>query len=330
MKSLTVCIVTWNSSEHIARCLKHLSNQSFSDYELLIIDNNSSDNTREIIEEYAPNAKTVYSETNLGFCGGHNLGISMSDTKYYMPFNPDIVAEKRFLEQMVKSIESSSEIGSVSGKLLRYDPIKNQKTNIIDSTGIIFKKNRRSLDRGAEQVDKGQYNKKEYVFGASGAAPIYRRDMLEDIKINKEYFLEYFFAYREDVDLAWRAQLKGWKCLFNPEAISYHVRHNTPEKRALMSTSINMHSVKNRIIMLVQNETKRGIIQDGWIFITYDLMIIMYVLLREHSSIPALTFILRNFKKIYKVRKEIQNSKVIDSKEIIKWFGRINAEVYKE
>ncbi|MFB1097899.1 glycosyltransferase family 2 protein [Terribacillus sp. JSM ZJ617] len=329
MKSLTVCIVTWNSSEHIARCLEYLNNQSYSDYELLIIDNNSVDDTREIIKECAPNAKLIHSEKNLGFCGGHNLGINVSNTKYYMPFNPDIVAEKEFLEQMVRSIEGTNDIGSVSGKLLRYDPIKEQKTNVIDSTGIIFKRNRRSLDRGAEEIDKGQYNEMEYVFGASGAAPIYKREMLEDIKINNEYFLEYFFAYREDVDLAWRAQLKGWKCLFNPAARSYHVRHNTPEKRALMSASINMHSVKNRIIMLIQNESKRGIILDGWNFIIYDLMIIIYVLFREHSSIPALTFILKSRKKILGVRKVIQSSKSTKSKEIIKWFGRINAEVYK-
>ncbi|WP_335575942.1 glycosyltransferase family 2 protein [Neobacillus vireti] len=325
MVIVTVCIVTWNSAKYIRNALNSINQQSYKDFELLIIDNNSTDNTIEIVKEITPLAKIVENKKNLGFCGGHNLGISLSGGDYYMPFNPDIVAEPDFLEQMVKAIETSDKCGSVSGKLLRFDPLINQKTNIIDSTGVYFKKNRRSLDRGSEEVDRGQYNKAEFVFGASGAAPLYRKEMLEDIKIDNQYFLEYFFAYREDVDLAWRAQHRGWNCIYYPKAVAYHVRHNTPLKRSQMSNLVNMHSVKNRILLLLQNETKYGLFKDGWYFLPYDFLILFYTVFRERTSVPGFVFIIKNLKLIFKVRKQIIQSSVIKERDFNKWFGRIDS-----
>lgn len=326
MTKLTVCIVTWNSEKYIRNCLKSLNNQTFRDFELLVVDNNSSDNTLGIVNEVTPYAKVIRNQKNTGFCGGHNLGINVSKGKYYMPFNPDIVAEEDFLLKMVEAIElTNDKIGVVSGKLLRFDSVKNEKTNIIDSTGVFFKKNRRSLDRGAEEIDNGQYDRVEYVFGASGAAPLYKRDMLEDIKIDNQYFLEYFFAYREDVDLAWRAQHRGWKCIYYYHAVAYHVRNNTPLKRKQMSELVNMHSVKNRLLLLLQNETRYGFLVDGWYFLTYDFLIFIYTLIKEKSSIKAFQFIVKNIKEILRIRKHIISTSKVNSRDIIQWFGRKNS-----
>ncbi|MCO7124179.1 glycosyltransferase family 2 protein [Sporolactobacillus shoreicorticis] len=319
---LTVCIVTWNSQKFIRECLKCLQEQTLNDFELLIIDNASSDRTCDIIKEEYPLAKIIKNEKNLGFCGGHNLGISLSEGKFYMPLNPDVFVEKDFLENMLLTIKSKKRVGMVSGKLLRFDLEKKKKTDIIDSTGVYFKKNRRSLDRGAEEVDIGQYDKKEYVFGASGAAPLYNKQMLQDIRINGEYFLEYFFAYREDVDLAWRAQHRNWQCIYCPSAVAFHVRHNTPLKRNEMSEMVNMHSVKNRILLELQNETRYALFRDGIFFITYDLMIFIAVLLKEKTSLPAFKFIIMNFKYILQVRKQIMSRNLMDSKKMLLWFGR--------
>ncbi|WP_139293560.1 glycosyltransferase, partial [Mycobacterium tuberculosis] len=185
---LTVAIVTWNSGKFMRSCLEGLKDQTFKNFELLIVDNNSSDNTINIVRSEYPTAKIIINKDNLGFCGGHNIGIKNSIGEYYMPYNPDIIADENFLYKMLEAIELEDDIGSVSGKLLRYDLKNNCKTNIIDSTGIYFKKNRRSLDRGAEEVDVGQYEDAQYVFGPSGAAPLYRRSMLESIKLDNQYF----------------------------------------------------------------------------------------------------------------------------------------------
>ena len=98
------------------------------------------------------------------------------------------------------------------------------KTNIIDSTGIYFTPNMRHLDRGAEEVDRGQYDRPQYVFGATGAAAFFRRSFIDDVSVEGEFFDEEFFAFREDADLAWRAQVMGWKCLYVPTAVAWHVR----------------------------------------------------------------------------------------------------------
>lgn len=150
--------------------------------------------------------------------------------------------------------------------------------------------------------------------------------MLEEIKINDEYFLNYFFAYREDVDLAWRAQHRGWQCLYYPEAIAYHVRNNTPLKRDKMSNLVNMHSVKNRLLLLIQNETKYGLVKDGFIFLTYDLMILTYVFFRERSSLKGFSFIFTNFSKILEIRKKIQSTSCVNEKSFVDWFGRKQSE----
>ncbi|MCM3602226.1 glycosyltransferase family 2 protein [Robertmurraya korlensis] len=321
---VTVGIVTWNSSKFIRKCLELLNVQTYENMEVIIVDNNSKDDTVQIIEEVSPQARIIKSEENLGFCGGHNLAISLADGEYYMPYNPDIFAEENFIEEMVKAIQFDESIGSVSGKLLRCDPATLKKTNVIDSTGVFFQKNRRSLDRGGEEVDTGQYENMEYVFGASGAAPLYKKEALEDIKIGQEYFLEYFFAYREDVDLAWRLQHRGWKCIYTPQAIAYHVRNNTPLKRKEMSDLVNMHSVKNKIIMLLQNESKRGLMHDGHLYLSYEIMIFVYVLLKERTTLPAYKFIFKNWKKIMSNRQAIMTKSKVNAKEMHQWFGRIN------
>ena len=153
--------------------------------------------------------------------------------------------------------EADPAVGSVCGKLLGMSSdLTIPKEPILDSTGIVFTPNLRHFDRGSQVPDNGQYEQAEYVFGATGAACLYRRKMMDDIAINGEYLLDSdFFAYREDADLAWRAQLLGWKCFYTPKAVAYHVRHVLPDKRAALPALINMHSVKNRWLMRIKNIT---------------------------------------------------------------------------
>src|SRR5207237_10299092 len=99
-----------------------------------------------------------------------------------------------------------------------------QRTRVSDSTCIEFLRNLRHLDRGAEQPDHGQFDKTEYVFGATGAAALYRRRMVDEISVDGEFFDESFFSFREDADLAWRAQLLGWRCLYVPVEVGWPER----------------------------------------------------------------------------------------------------------
>ena len=137
----------------------------------------------------------------------------------------------------------------------------------MDSTGIYFTPMLRHLDRGSQEVDNGHYLNFEYVFGATAAAALYRRAMIDDISIHGEFFDPDFFVYREDADVAWRAQLMGWRCLYTPLARGYHVRNVLPGNRRALPPEINMHSVKNRFLMRIKNMTP-DLYRRNWISIT--------------------------------------------------------------
>ena len=178
--------------------------------------------------------------------------------------------------------------GSCSPFAPRFDLPDKQ---LVDSTGIYFTPMLRHLDRGSQEVDNGHYLNFEYVFGATAAAALYRRQMIDDISILGEFFDPDFFVYREDADVAWRAQLMGWRCIYTPLARGYHVRTVLPGNRRALPPEINMHSVKNRFLMRIKNMTP-DLYRRNWLSITSrDLVVIGACLVREHTSLRAFWYL---------------------------------------
>jgi GT2 family glycosyltransferase len=181
--------------------------------------------------------------------------------------------------------------------------------------------NLRHLDRGSQEVDDGRFDRDEYVFGATGAAALYRRHMIADISIDGEFFDEDFFAYREDADVAWRAQLLGWRCRYTPSAVAYHVRSVLPANRNQVSPVINMHSVKNRFLLRIKNATA-GLYRRFWLPMTMrDFLVIVGCLVREWSSVPGLVFVLKAFRKTLRKRRQIFAKKRASDSYINQWFA---------
>src|SRR5262249_11515099 len=150
-------------------------------------------------------------------------------------------------EQLVAHAERDSQVGTVCGRLLAIDrDLRTPRHPLIDSAGLYFTPAMRHFDRGWHEPDDGRYREMEFVFGASAAAALYRREMIHDISERGNFFDPDFFAYREDADVAWRAQLLGWRCLYVPDAAGYHVRRVNPVNRHAVPAVLNMHSVKNR------------------------------------------------------------------------------------
>src|SRR4029079_8949978 len=146
--------------------------------------------------------------------------------------------------------------GTVCGKLLTIlSTFDLPEKQLVDSTGIYFTPMLRHLDRGSQEVDNGHYLNFEYVFGATAAAALYRRSMIDDISIFGEFFDPDFFVYREDADVAWRAQLMGWRCVYTPLARGYHVRAVLPGNRRALPSVINILSVKMRFLMRLKSMT---------------------------------------------------------------------------
>ena len=195
------------------------------------------------------------------------------------------------------------------------------KTNIIDSTGIYFTPNMRHLDRGAEEIDRGQFDRMQYIFGASGAAAFFRREFIEDVSVEGEFFDEEFFAFREDGDLAWRAQVMGWKCLYVPTAVAWHVRRVTPERRRDLPLVINWHSTKNRFLM-------RGKNASGWLcrrlffpVLWRDIMTFGYALVRDRRLWSAVTYWWRARDSVRRKRAIIQSRRRVSDRDLLWWFS---------
>ncbi len=324
-----VSIVTFNSARFLRHCLNSLKGQTWSDFAVSLWDNASTDQTLEIVADYTDFLQnTRFSNSNLGFCIAHNRVIYESSSDYVLVLNPDVVLDPCFIETLVQAMDLDPTAGSASGKLWRWETDKTAGTGgsesagrILDTTGIYFTTNQRHLDRGSGEGDTGQYDRREYVFGASGAAAFYRRRMLDSVRTGQEYFDEAFFAYREDADLAWRAQWLGWRCLYVPEARGYHARLVLPERRARLSAAINMHSFKNRFLMRVKS-MDAGTYARFFLPITLrDAGVLVYVLTREWSSLKGIPLLLKALPRAYEVRRALHRHRRISPRELRSWFS---------
>jgi GT2 family glycosyltransferase len=318
---VSVTIVTYNSGRYIKRCLESVLAQKGPQFEVIVIDNNSTDGTRDILERYEDRCTIIYNDRNVGFAAAQNQAIRLARGNWVLTLNPDVLLMPYFMQALLEAGRLDNRIGTVCGKLLVMSPDFNIDAKPrVDSTGIYFTPFLRHLDRGSRQIDNGHYLKREYVFGATAAAALYRREMIEDISIDGEFFDSDFFVYREDADVAWRAQLMGWRCLYTPYARGYHVRAVLPGNRRALPREINMHSVKNRFLMRIKNITG-DLYRRYWLPITFrDLVVVGCCLLYEHYSLKAFWHVLRSWPRLLAKRRWIMARKRVSDDYIAAWF----------
>ncbi len=318
---VTVTIVTYNSGRFIRRCLDSILEQRYPEKEIVVVDNASRDGTQDILEQYEDRCRIIYNDSNLGFAAAQNQAIRRARGDWVLTLNPDVLLMPNFIESLVEAGRLDPRIGSVCGKLFSMSAdFRLPPEPVVDSTGIYFTPMLRHLDRGSREIDNGHFLNHEYVFGASAAAALYRREMIEDVSMDGDFFDPDFFVYREDADVAWRAQLLGWRCLYTPLARAYHVRTVLPGNRRALPPEINMHSVKNRYLMRIKNVTP-GIYGANWLSITArDLLVLGCCLLWEHTSLKAFWYLARNWPRFLAKRREIMRRRRVDDAYLASWF----------
>jgi GT2 family glycosyltransferase len=319
---VSVTIVTYNSGRFIKRCLESVLAQKYRNKEIVVVDNASTDGTIDILELFEDRCRIVYNDENIGFAAAQNQAIRLASGDWVLTLNPDVLLLPNFIQALVDAGQIDPKVGTVCGKLLAilasFDlPDK----PLVDSTGIYFTPMLRHLDRGSQEVDNGHYLRHEYVFGATAAAALYRRQMIEDIALNDEFFDPDFFVYREDADVAWRAQLFGWRCIYTPHARGYHVRNVLPGNRRALPAAINMHSVKNRFLMRMKNMTGHLYWRNAFSITARDLVVLGCCLLREQSSLKAFAYIAGNWRRVMSKRREIMRRRRVDDTYIASWFS---------
>ncbi|MBV8282418.1 MAG: glycosyltransferase, partial [Candidatus Eremiobacteraeota bacterium] len=280
--------------------------------------------TPKILREFEPGYRVIYSPTNSGFAGGQNQAMRVARGEWILCLNPDVLLKANFVSNLVAAGLAHPEVGAICGKLLRWQPeAMGDRTNVIDSTGAYFTPNMRHLDRGAEEVDRGQYDRVQYVFAASGAALMFRREFISAVSVNDQFFDEDFFSFREDGDLAWRAQLMGHKYLYTPFAIAWHVRRVTPERRKDLPHVINWHSVKNRWLMRAKNASWWLCLRLAFPTLWRDVQVFGYALLRDRSMISACLYRWRReVRHGLRVKREIiQSRRKVSDDALVWWFS---------
>lgn len=319
---VSVTIVTFNSETFIRRCLQSVLQQDWPSVEVIVVDNDSRDSTRSILEEYKDDLHFILNSENRGFAAAQNQAIRCASGEWVLALNPDVRLELNFLSVLLGTRELPSDIGTVCGKLLRasssFEPSAEPR---VDSAGIYFTPTFRHFDRGSNLPDRPEYNNPAFVFGTTAAAALYRKTMIEDVSIDGEFFDEDFFIYREDADVAWRAQLLGWRCLYVPQAVGYHVRSVFPGERSSVPAEINLHCVQNRFLMRIKNAAWPVYLRHFVPVTVRDAGVLLYCLLAEQSSLAAFPGVIRLWRRTIAKRRAIQQRRKVPNSYIEQWFG---------
>ena len=315
-------IVTYNSARYIRRCLEAVIRQEGVSIEIVVVDNGSTDSTAAVLRQFRGRVRVIRCGRNLGFAEAQNRAIRASSTEWVLTLNPDVLLRPGFVRALVEAGQADPEAGAVCGKLLSIGPgFAPLDAARIDSTGICFTPALRHFDRGWREPDCGGFENPEYVFGASAAAALYRRSMIDDVAIDGDFFDPDFFVYREDADVAWRAQLLGWRTLYTPAAEAFHVRTVTPFNRCSLPAVINMHSVKNRFLMRIKNVTA-GVYGRCWLPTTMrDLLVVGGSILWEPTSAAALWHVARCLPRALARRRVIMARRRAGDEELAQWFN---------
>jgi hypothetical protein len=315
---VSIIILNYNGKDFLNECLNSVLNSNYPNFEIILVDNASTDDSIKLaIEKYgsSPTLKIIKNEGNLGFAKGNNVGTSYAKGKYVLFLNDDTVVEPNWLVELVNVMESDAEIGAAQSKLIS---LGDKKT--IDSAGDFVDYYGLSFQRGWGEEDKGQYYQIEEIFSARGAAFIVRSKILAEIGA---FDADFFFCY-EDIDLSWRIRLNGYKVVFVPKSVVYHIG-----SASVIASSINVfHIEKNRLLTVLKNMPLTYIAKYNPLTFTLGEIMGDLILKRPallYARTKAIFWVLTNFKGILCKRLTIQrNFKKIDQKIIDKQMLKTN------
>ena len=275
---ISVAIANWNGGDHIARCLTSLDAQSRKPEEIIVVDNGSTDGSPSLIRSLFPHVRLLTRPLNEGFCAGYNRAILASRYASVLILNTDVTLDPSFVERASAALADDERIGWVAGTVTHTHPDDQ------DLHGLYLRR-RVSLVNASDPGDNDD------VFAGSGAAIFCRKAMLEDVAFGDEIYDESFFAYIEDLDLAWRAQLRGWRCVYRSDLRCQHLGSASQGGRIRIldkSMSFLTHIIKNRYLTLIKNATPGLLVRYGPYFIAGELLLWVGIGIRSPRKLVAI------------------------------------------
>lgn len=322
-----VIVVTHDHAKTLPACLDAVVALEPPPAEIVVVDNASTDESAKIAETTAgPGLKLIRETTNTGFAAAVNRGLRETTAPWVLLLNPDCAPRPDFVAAMFSTARAkpeSDQIGAVTGRLIRAADASLAPSAVLDAAGMVVTSSGRHFDRGAGESDDGRYSTTAWVFGGTGAATLFRRSALEDVAYpDGQILAESFFAYREDAELAWRLQWRGWRCLYAPTAGAIHGRGFRPEAGRTGHELINRLSVRNRFLLRIHCADL------GWHLRCFpwwkirDLMVIGACLTIETSSLPGLVDLWRGRADAIERRRWVMSRRRVPSRHLSRWFRR--------
>lgn len=216
-KQVFIVVLNWNGLDDTRECIRSLQDNTYANYKIVVVDNASADNSREILRKEFPSATIIANETNLGFAGGNNVGISYSlknGADYILLLNNDTAVEKDFLSELIAKAETERKIGLLEPKICYYS----ERDTIWFAGGKVSRLKISGTHVGLNKKDDGKFDVMKEVDYLTGCCLLIKRSVFENIgKLSEDYFL-----YYEDTDFCLRAKKAGFKCIYVPKSRIYH------------------------------------------------------------------------------------------------------------
>jgi GT2 family glycosyltransferase len=334
MTNTAIIIANWNGLKYLENCFKSLAGQTYQNFEIVFVDNGSNDGSVEFIKLNYPETKIIRLEKNTGFANGCNIGIQKAleeeNIKYIMILNNDTKLDERCVEALVGCAKVHPKASSIQPKVLNFF-----ERERIDCAGILLSIDGVATNRGFGEKDGEGYDREEEIFGANGTASLFTRSALEGAQMSPgEYFDNSFFAYYEDVDLAWRLRLAGYEAFFCPKARLFHVHSATAGK---ISGFKAFYLNRNRFFALIKNYPLCRLLFVLFVFtpIRYIFLLFRVIMKKGRKNeefagqkksavakeiLRAWGSVLTNLPDLFKKRLVVQKSKKVRRKEICRWF----------
>lgn len=303
---ISVVIPNWNGAPYLPVCLNALRRQTLPPYEVIVVDNASTDESRDLLAAHYPDVRVIALPRNLRFAGACNIGIRASSGEAVALLNNDTEADPHWLEHVTRCFAEHPDAGFVASKLRLFD-----RREYLHSAGDFYSRRGVPGNRGVWQKDEGQFDQ-PYVFGACGAAAVYKRALLDRIGLLDERFE---FSC-EDVDLAWRAQLAGYRCAFAHDAIVYH------KVSATGGGVLNSFYDGRNFLWLLAKDVPGEVLREHWRLILHEQARIFWSALRAWRGQAARMRLrgqlvgLLTLPRMLRARRAVQRTRVIDAEAV--------------
>jgi len=305
-KSLvSVIVLNWNGKRFLKDCLSSLGKQTYGKLEVIFVDNASTDGSVEYVKKSFPKVKVIVNSENLGFAEGNNVGIRKAGGEYIILMNTDTRADENWVSQLVKAAESGEKIGMCASKEMDFE-----REGILGSTGVFLTKDVVGVNRACGARDEGQFDEVEEVFSAHGSSMLVKKKMLDDVGLLDADF----FMSNEETDLAWRARLRGWKCVYAPKAVIYHVGSGSCKH---LTDLVIYHLERNRLYLIMKNMGLSSILIYSPHLVVYELLAILHSILGLSAvRLKARVDALLSLPKMLAKRRRIQEGRVTSESEV--------------